>query len=278
MLQFVVNGLITGVLYSLMAIGFALVYNTTRVFHIAAVGIYVFAAYMFYLFAMVFSLPVLLAALVAILLAMGLSLSTDVVVYRPLEKRNASVNVAMIASIGMMTVIINLLAMFFGNGTKFINKTLSFPPQVLQLVLGGVTIAVFFVFIAVSKWGMRFRALSADAVLYKTLGFNLSRTRTMAFLMSGGFIAVGSCLNVYDVGLDPIMGMNVFVNALVAMIIGGVGRFGTCVLGGIALGVLQGLTVFFFPPHWQNVVTFVVLLVFLFLRPQGIAGYKQRTV
>lgn len=154
--QFLINGIVTGILYSLLAVGFALVYNTTRLFHIVAAAIYVFAAYMFYLFAVTFGMPVLVAAVVAIALTMGLSLLTDIAVYRPLKNRKASNNVA--------------------------------------------------------------------------------------------------------------------------MIIGGVGRFGTCVLGGITLGILQALTVFQFSSNWQNAVTFVLLLILLFLRPQGIAGYKQRTV
>ena len=219
---------------------------------------------------------------------MGLSLLTDVSVYRPLKNRKASNNVAMIASIGMMTVIVNLLAMCFGNETKVIDNTIhrSFTlgsviittPQMWQLVVGGLVIAVFLVFIGLSSWGIRFRALSADSVLFETLGYNTANTRTFVFLMSGAFIALASCLTVYDIGLDPHMGMNVLINAMVAMIIGGVGRFGTCVLGGVTLGVLQALTVFQFSSNWQNAVTFVLLLVLLFLRPQGIAGYKQRTV
>lgn len=286
--QFLINGIITGILYSLLAIGFALVYNTTKLFHIVAAALYVFAAYMFYLFAVTFGMPVLVAALVAIVLTMGLSLLTDVSVYRPLKNRKASNNVAMIASIGMMTVIVNLLAMFFGNETKVIDNTIhrSFTlgnviittPQMWQLVVGGIVIAAFLVFIGLTQWGIRFRALSADSVLYETMGYNTSRTRTLVFLMSGFFIATASCLTVYDIGLDPHIGMNVLINAMVAMIIGGVGRFGTCVLGGITLGVLQALTVYQFSSNWQNAVTFVLLLILLFIRPQGIAGYKQRTV
>ena len=95
--------MITGVLYSLLAIGFAVVYNTTKLFHIVAAGIYVFAAYMFYLFSATVGLPVVVSALVAIALTMGLSLMTEMAVYRPLKMRKASLNVAMIASIGMMT-------------------------------------------------------------------------------------------------------------------------------------------------------------------------------
>lgn len=286
--QFLVNGIITGVLYSLLAIGFALVYNTTKLFHIVAAAIYVFAAYMFYLFAVPMGLPIIVASLIAILLTMGLSLLTDVSVYRPLKNRKASNNVAMIASIGMMTVIVNLLAMFFGNETKVIDNTIhrSFSlgsiiittPQMWQLVVGGVVIVLFLVFIGMTTWGIRFRALNADSVLYETMGYDTSRTRTFVFLMSGAFIAIGSCLTVYDIGLDPHMGMNVLINAMVAMIIGGMGRFSTCVIGGITLGILQALTVYQFSSNWQNAVTFVLLLILLFLRPQGIAGYKQRTV
>ena len=286
--QFLVNGFITGILYSLLAIGFALVYNTTKLFHIVAAGIYVFAAYMFYLFAVTFGLPILVAVLIAIVLTMGLSLLTDVSVYRPLKKRRASNNVAMVASIGMMTLIVNLLAMFFGNETKVIDNTLHrsyiwgniiiTTPQMWQLVVGCLVCALFLVFTGVTPWGIRFRALKADSVLYETMGYDTAHTRSFVFLMSGAIIAIGSCLTVYDIGLDPHMGMNVLVNALVAMIIGGVGRFSTCVLGGITLGILQALTVYQFSSNWQNAVTFVLLLVLLFLRPQGLMGYKQRTV
>lgn len=286
--QFIINGLITGILYSLLAIGFALVYNTTKLFHIVAAAIYVFAAFMFYLFAAKIGLPIIVSALIAIILAMGLSLLTDVSVYRPLKKRKASNNVAMIASIGMMTVIVNLLALFFGDEAKMIDnevhdsftmgKILLTTPQMWHLVVGCIVIALFLLFIGKTSWGIRFRALSADSVLYETLGYDILRTRTLVFLLSGAFIAMGSCLTVYDIGLDPHIGMNMLINALVAMIIGGVGRFGTCVLGGITLGVLQSITVFLFSSNWQNAVTFVLLLILLFIRPQGIAGYKQRTV
>ena len=286
--QFIINGLITGVLYSLLAIGFALVYNTTRIFHIAAAGIYVFAAYMFWLFAVTLHLPLLLAAFIAILLTMGLSLLTETTVYRPLKNRKASLNVAMIASIGLMTVIINTIAMFFGNETKVVENSILKPfsygdiiittPQMYQAVIGIIVLAAFLIILRWTNWGLRLQALSADETLFETLGYNTNRTRIAVFLASGIFIAIASCLTVYDVGLDPNMGMSVLISAIVAMIIGGVGKFSTCIVGGLTLGVLQSLTVYQFASNWQNAVTFLVLLILLFLRPQGIAGYKQRTV
>ena len=286
--QFLVNGLISGILYSLLAIGFALVYNTTKLFHIVAVALYVFAAYMFYFSVSTFVQHIWVGGLIAIALTMGLSLLTDVLVYRPLKRRNASNNVALIASIGMMTVITNLLAMFFGNETQVIHGAMRrvyewggfvvTTPQLWQLSIGAGAILAFILFIRLTPWGIRLRAMSSDNVLFETLGYNTSRVRTMVFLLSGAFIALASCLTVFDIGLDPHMGMNVLVNALVAMIIGGMGRFDSCVLGGVILGLLQALTIYFSSSNWQNAVTFVLLLIMLFLRPQGLLGEKQRTV
>ena len=286
--QFLVNGVITGIIYSLLAIGFALVYNTTRIFHIAAAGLYVFAAYMFWLMVSTVGLPLVAAFVMAIVLTMALSLLTEKVVYRPLKNRSASMNVMMIASIGMMTIIINVIAMFFGNETKVIENKILMPlhwgniiitqPQMYEALVGGVVILGFVITLLSTRWGLKLRALSADETLFETLGFDTTKTRTNVFLVSGAFIAIASCLTVYDVGLDPNMGMSVMINAMVAMIIGGVGKSNTCIIGGILLGVLQSLTVYAFASNWQNAVTFLVLLIFLFLRPQGIAGYKQRTV
>lgn len=288
MLQFLINGLITGVLYSLLAIGFALVYNTTKVFHIAASAVYVVAAYMFYTFASVLEMPLPLACLLSVILTMFVNWGTEVVIYRPLKRRKASLNVMMIASIGLMTILVNVIAMFYGNETKVIDnviqKTYTFgeliitTPQMYQLVIGSVVLILFMLVLAFSRYGLRLRALSADETLFETLGYNTNGTRSGVFVLSGAFIALASCLTVYDVGLDPHMGMNVLINAMVAMIIGGVGRFGTCILGGVLLGVLQAVVVYLFASNWQNAITFVGLILFLFFRPQGIAGYKQRTV
>ncbi len=288
LLQFIINGLITGLLYSLLAIGFALVYNTTHIFHIAAAGIYVFAAYMFWWLAAKCSIPLLLAATFAIVLTMGLSFLTEACVYRPLRKKKSSLSVIMIASIGLMTIIVNLIAMAFGNETKVVDnaiqKTFSLghliitTPQFYQIIFSVTAILIFLIVLEQTRFGLKVRALSSDEVLFEALGYNKQQSFTFVFLASGLFIGLASCITVYDVGLDPNMGMTVLINAMVAMIIGGNGRFWTCIIGGLVLGVLQSLTVFWFASNWQNAITFALLMGFLFLRPQGIAGYKQRAV
>lgn len=288
LLQFITNGIITGLLYSLLAIGFALVYNTTHIFHIAAAGIYVFAAYMFWLFGAKLGMNLLVSVFIALLLTMFLSVLSETALYRPLRKKNSSLSVIMISSIGLMTIIVNLIALFFGNESKVIDRAMltTFSvgniivttPQLYQIIVALIAISLFLIVLSISKFGLKIRAISADETLYETLGYNKQNTYLVAFLLSGLFIGLASCATVYDVGLDPHMGMTVLINAMVAMIIGGIGRFGTCVLGGLLLGILQSMTVYFFATNWQNAITFTLLLGFLFLRPQGVAGYKQRTV
>jgi branched-chain amino acid transport system permease protein len=288
LLQFIINGLITGILYSLSAIGFALVYNTTRIFHIAAAALYVAAAYIFYYLFHSLALTVWLSAGGALIFTALLSVLCEWIVYRPLYNKQSSLNVVMISSIGVMTILINVIALLFGNETKVLDNSIQrvftfgeiiiTSPQLWQLILGTLAIVFFMIFLKFSKFGLKARALSNDDTLFKVLGFNITATRIFVFALSGGFLALGSCLTAYDIGMDPHIGMSLLINAMVAMIIGGIGRFNACIIGGILLGILQALVVYRFSANWQNAITFLVLLLILFLRPQGIIGYKKRMV
>lgn len=288
MWQFVINGLITGILYSLLAIGFAIVYNTTRIFHIAAAGLYVLAAYTLWYSYIQLHIPLFISAFISILITMLISWVVEITVYRPLKKRDSSLNVMMIASIGIMTIIVNAIALFFGHEAKFVNteiqQTFNFgnivltTPQMWQLTVGTSVLVACILVLKYTGLGRRIRAISEDEVLYSTLGYNVNKTRNVVFAVSGAFIALASCLSAYDVGMGPEVGMNFLINAMVAMMIGGMGRIAPCIAGGLLLGILQSLAVSQIAASWQNAVTFTILLVLLFVRPQGIAGYKKRII
>jgi Branched-chain amino acid ABC-type transport system, permease components len=286
--QFVINGLITGILYSLSAIGFALVYNTTRIFHIASAAIYVVAAYVFYFAFISLGFPLWLSVVASLVVTAIFSVVCELIVYRPLFKKQSSLNVVMISSIGVMTILVNVVVMIFGNETKVIDNSIQpvytfmeiiiTRPQMYQFVAGVLAITIFMLFLRFTKFGLKTKALSNDPELFMVMGFNVNHTRILVFALSGVFLALGSCLTVYDIGMDPHMGMSILINAMVAMIIGGIGRFDACVIGGVSLGVLQSLVVYQFSANWQNAITFVVLLLFLFFRPHGFFGYKKRMV
>lgn len=288
LIQNLFNGFINGITYSFLAIGFALVYNTTKVFHMAAAALYSFGAYMFYSFAGLLGLPALVAGGVAVLLTMGLSWLIDISVYQPLQKKEASANAVMIASLGVMIVVINLLIVFFHDEPKAFTNTISkdvsngmlviTAVQRNQLIIGTAAIILVLLFLNRTPWGLRFRALSTDSMLYRTQGYDARKTRLLAVLLSGAFITVGSCMRAYQFGILPNEGMTFLIKAMVAMIIAGTGRFGICVLGGLGLGLLEGWAGYLSQAIWTDAITYLLLISILLLRPRGIAGGKMRAV
>lgn len=277
-----------GSIYSLVALGYALIYNTTRIFHIAYSAVYMFAPYIIFSLYRNLHFPFILSFIIAILCAILLSILIEILVYRPLNKKGSSLNIIMISSIGVMIVIVNLIAMFYGNETKILNpnisKTISIGnviitySQLSQFIVSVILIIAFLLFLKFSKFGIKTRAMRDDNILCKVFGLDINKMRLILFALSGFFAAVGSGLVAYDVGMDPYVGMPMLLNAVVALIIGGIGRFEGPILGGFIIGILQSLAVWTFSSRWQDAVTFTLLILFLLLKPKGLLGEKERVV
>jgi len=277
-----------GITYGLSATAFALVYNTTRIFHLAAVGFYVFSAYVCWYVGIELGFGIAVGVIASMILTTLLSVLSEVLVYKPLYNNKCSGNVIMISSIGLMTIIVNTIAMVFGNEARTLNETVDTSTiflgltisgiQIIQLMVGVSVIAAFLYFLKFSSLGLKARALANDNTLFEVLGEDLAKTRIQMFALSGLFFAIASSLICCDTGLDPHMGMTVITNAVVAMIIGGIGSFNVCILGGIILGVLQSIAVFYFSASWQDAITFSLLIIFLLFRPQGLFGVAKRKI
>lgn len=286
--QFLINGLITGCIYAIASLGFALVYNTTRIFHIAYSSLYVFAAYMLYLFLNILHFQLWISIFLGICLTITLSSLMEYLVYLPLKEKRTSLNISMVSSIGVMIVLINSISLGFGNETKvFHEQTYSSynmhglvltQIQIIQFVICISVIVCMWLFFTNSNIGLLTRALRDNPLLCEIYGHNIDRIRIKIFCISGFLVAIAGMLSAYDLGTDPYTGIPMFLNAIVALIIGGIGRFIAPIIGGIILGILQALTVWQFSANWQNAITFFVLILFLLLRPQGIVGEKQRII
>ncbi len=286
-LQFIVNGFITGLLYALVAIAFGFTYNTTRIFHIAYAGVLVAGSYIFLFFSRM-GFPFAIAIPLALLACGFLNLLIEKTIYLPMEKRRNSLNTIMVASIGLFTVLINLVAMIFGNEnqtlTNEISRSFSFGNiivtrmQMWQLVIASACISFILIILSKSRWGLNIKALSNNRELFSVLGNDAIRVRSALTFVSGVIAAIVSLLLAYDVGFDPYFGMPLLLNALVVMILGGTGSFYGSLLGGILLGVIQSLSVYFFEARWETAISFVILILMLIFRPQGLFGEKQRAV
>ncbi len=286
--QFLINGFINGAIYAMVALGFAIVYNTTRIFHIAFAILYMIAPYLVYSFYSQAGYPLVLSSVAAIVCIVLISVLIELIIYRPLIKKKSSLNVIMISSIGLMIVGINVIALIYGNDTKILSSSISNTislgniiityKQFTQLVISTLAISGFMVFLKYSKFGIKTRAMRDNVTLCNVFALNVPKFRLSLYALSGAFAAIGGILISLDVGMDPYIGMPMFLNAVVALIIGGIGKFHAPLFGGIFIGLLQSLVVWKFSANWQDLMTFSILIIFLIFRPQGLFGEKQRLV
>ena len=290
LIQFIINGIILGAIYATMALGFALVYNTTKIFHIAYAVLYMVSGYFLYSFFNQWQFNFFLSSALAIAITVLFSIFIEFSVYQPLIKKKASLNVILISSLGVMIVVINFIALIYGNETKIIHneiaKSVHFGhnavivtyPQFYQLIFSLLFITGVYLLLEYTPVGIRIRALKDDEELAKVQGIDITKYRLIIFAVSGFLAALSGILMAQDIGIDPYIGMPMLLNAVVAMIIGGIGKFYPAILGGFILGIIQALVVWKFSANWQEAITFMLLILFLIFRPQGILGTKTREI
>lgn len=299
LIQLLVNGLIAGAVYALVALGFSLIYRSTRIFHIAHAAVYTAAAYFLYMF----YIQAHMGLIVSIFLAVGctgiLGLLMEMIVYHPLFKEEASASVMLVSSIGIMTIVINTIAMLWGNETKIImsgiSETRKFTnpfagidsafkeiivtmPQVYQFCISALLILLVLIVLNYTKFGKKVKAICDNDRLVEIFGISLARYRVMIFFIGSSMAGLGSILFAVDVGMDPYVGMPILLISAVAVIVGGVDSFAGAVLGGFFLGFSKALVVWKMSAKWENMIVFLLLILFLLLKPEGILSRSKRKV
>lgn len=287
-LQFLINGLITGSLFALLAMAFSFTYNTTKIFSIAYAGVLVAACFFHYFFIVRLKTPFIVALILTLTLSGILNSIIEKLIYQKLESKGSSHNGILVASIGLFIILINLFAMVLGNENKSFSQDIQNSMmldgivitkiQLYQVFISSALIMIIFGVLNRTSLGLKIKAISFDFLLFQVLGNDSKRLRLILYFFSGVLGAVVSLLMAYDVGFDPYFGMNLFLNALLAMIIGGFGSFKGAFIGGLVLGILQSLSIYFFEARWETTISFSILILILIFRPQGIFGVKQRWI
>lgn len=283
-LQILLNGVIYGLLLSLVALGFHIIFSATKIFHIAHGGIYVAGVY-FYLW----SSPVVGVAsgiILSVIFAFLLGVLIEWSVYKPLLKKSSNENIALISSLGVYIIIINIIALLFGNETKILDNTIRESltlgeiiitrPQLWQLFFALPLIALFLIFIKVTGYGLKIRAISDNPVLARVMGINTQRIRYIVFGLGSIMAVSAALLKGFDTGIDPYSGMAITLSAAVVVIIGGSSSLYGTILASIMLAIIQNFTEFFLSAQWKDTVTFAILIIVLLWRTEGILQFNVR--
>lgn len=284
-LQILVNGLISGLVLATLALGFSLVYLPCRVFHIALGGIYAVTPYVAMAILRIDGgLP--LAIIGSVVVAVTIGLLSESLNHRRLEQREASSGAHLIASLGAYIVLVEIVAVTWGNeiqtlrsgiDTTFaVGELILTSTQVMSGFLSAFLLAALFIWLRFTNMGLRLRALADNPIEFGLRGFNVDAHRLLAFGLSGLLAAAAALLTAYDAGFDPHGGLHMLVLAIVAVLIGGRDSFAGPVVGSVLLGVLKAAVVWYLSARWQDVATFLLLAVFLYIRPRGILGRNGR--
>ncbi|QQR83268.1 branched-chain amino acid ABC transporter permease [Candidatus Peregrinibacteria bacterium] len=286
-MQILLNGIIVGGIYALIALGFNLIFSSTRFFHVLYGVLALLGAYFTYTF-MEYGWNFFAAIPVAALLASLLGVASWQFLYKPLVDRKASSLVLMVTSFGALIVVQNLIALIWKNNTKSISITDTIKPayeflglnitfnQLVILAVSIVLMVLLELFLKKTKYGLAIRAIGDNAELTTVLGLHTNRITLLVFFIGTFLSAVSASLIALEIGARPTHGLHYFfLKAVIASIIGGIGSMRGALIGGLLLGVVENIGIYYLGGSWQEVVAFSLLTLFLLFKPQGLVNQMQ---
>ena len=293
LLQQILNGLSLGSIYALIALGYTMVYGILKLINFAHGEVFMIGAYAGYFGSLALGVlgygaagfPLYLAVVV-LLFAMAaaalLGVSIEFLAYRPV--RSAPRLTPLITAIGVSLFLQNAAMLLFSPNPR------PYPPilREVRFELGGVIVTnvkltIFAVAIALMlglNWfiqrtwtGKAMRAVSTNLDAARLMGVDTDRIIRATFAVGSALAAAGGILFDLDqIIINPLMGVLTGLKAFVAAVLGGIGNIRGAVLGGLLIGLAEQLTAGYLSPDYRDAVTFVILIVILILRPEGLLG------
>lgn len=284
--QLLANGIIAGSVYALIASGFSLIYATNRFVHFAHGTVVAAGAYIMYTMFSLLGLNFYVAAFFAIILTALLGALVYSIVYRPLQKHKSSNAILLIAGLGLFILMENLLVLLFGADVQTIDyitvskgiDVLGAVVTPLQMIIVATSIALLIIlgiFIKYTKWGKIIRAVADNDELADTTGINTAKVQVVGFGIGSALAGVAGILIGLEQNLEPTMGTHLMIKGFAGAIIGGVTSIPGSVLGSYLLGIVENFGVWYLPSGYKDAIAFVLLLVFLIVRPNGILGVNK---
>ncbi|MGB9639394.1 MAG: branched-chain amino acid ABC transporter permease [Anaerolineales bacterium] len=289
--QQTMNAFSLGSIYALVAIGLAMVFGILRLINFAHGDLMMVACYVAF-FLTTTGLSFIPVLVIAILVATVLGILMERVAYRPV--RGAPDVIMLLTSLAVSIFIENIFIMFLSPVPRSFRGVT--PPILdvvnhwgvvnisnINLITIGITVILFiilYLFIKRTKLGISMRATSEDLMAAQLVGIHIDRVIITAFILGSSLAGVAGILWAARLGkIDPLMGFIPLLKAFVAAVIGGFGDLAGAVLGAYVLGFAEIFLIGFLPPalsSYRDAFVFLLLIVVLLIRPNGILGSTER--
>lgn len=287
LIQQIVNGISLGSIYALIALGYTMVYGIVKLINFAHGDVFMVGAFVGFYAIKLFHLNFFVALLLSMIVCALFGVLIERIAYKPL--RNATRIAALITAIGVSLFIEYGVIYLRGaqpeaypsdvlptKNIEFLGITIN--SQSLMILLVSIVLMVLLQFIVhKTKTGKAMRAVSHDAEAARLMGINVDNTISATFAIGSALAgAAGVIFGTYYVKIEPLMGIIPGLKAFVAAVLGGIGLIPGAMVGGLLLGVIESLVSAAGYSLWRDGVAFVVLILILIFRPNGLLGKNTR--
>jgi len=296
--QAIADGLLTGAIVALGAIGISLSLQILRFANFGHGDVLTLGAYAALTFTGVatagasigpvsFGWQFMVAVVIAGLVAGLAAIVIDVLVYSRLRSRHAHRLTMIFASFGVALVLRNVVLLIWGPDVHYYSRELQIaveilpnvrvmPDQMFVLALAVVLVAALYLMLRRTRMGMAMRAMAESPALAGICGVETRKVIRLSWFISGALAAIAGTFLGLTVQLRPEMGFNLLLGILTAAILGGTGSLFGAVAGGLLVGLAENLSVLVIPAGYKAAMPFLLLMLVLYVRPQGIFGSIER--
>lgn len=284
--QLIVNGLLAGAVYALIASGFSLLFTVQKFVDLSYGSLYVVAPFLTYYFFTKLKLFFPLSIILAIIITALVGILFYKLVFNPLRKQKENKITLLLASFGIFTLVEGLILLIFGASPK----GYGFPAQkgiqilgasITKLQIGIITtsiivLLVLFLLLKKTKLGISLRAVSDNKIIASTLGMNINKISIITIIIASILASIAGISVGLDRSIFHTMGLPAVLIGFTAAIVGGIGNVPAGMLGGFFIGLIENFGILYLPSEFKAAIAYIVLILFLLFRPQGILGVKTR--
>jgi len=277
--QSLINGVVLGMLYMLMAIGFTLVFGIMRIVNFAHGEFYMIGAFSAFVCVTILDLSFPMALAVSLIAAICLGALVERLIFRRFRLDELS---GMIASLGLAMILQNAILVMFGpdpnampslaSGVYNLGVLVVPKSRAIILMAAVIILGWFYLFMMHSRHGRALRALVMDTEMAGAFGVRTSLLYPLGFGLGVGMAALAGALMAPVFGVSPFIGATPLLKAFIVVIVGGLGSIPGAALAAILLGLTESFVSSFVSASAADILTFVLVILVLLIRPSGLLG------
>lgn len=279
----ILNGLTTGALYALVALGLTLIYGVLHIINFAHGALLMLGLYAVYYLNVQFGIDPYVALLIVPpgMFVLGYALQRGII-SRASHGRDENI---LLVTLGLAIIIENLSLFLFKSDTRVVDTSYSFEvieilgaflplPKVVAFVGAFVTAALLWTLMAKTDLGRAIRALAKERKGAQLVGIDTEHVFAMSFGLGIGCLGVAACLLLPSYYVNPQVGHGFVLIAFTIVVLGGMGSFVGALIGGLIIGVVEAMGGLFLGESLGQIGIFLIFILVLIFRPSGLLGHK----